>query len=223
MSEWRYYYKIDPEYNSRVGNNMLYTPTINGVEMCMHYDHTSEYQKASTRTDFTEELLGFFFERELEHLTKFQSYSWAPKLLHSDINERKIHIEFPGETLNDILYTGRILINEVPNYEEQIYNIIKDIYDAGYYKMSLYPHCFFVVDGKIKTFDFYACVSRSDPYLSKARLQGMMGNDSAKRFEEATEGDKVNFDIFFKRLLSTHVKWPNNLFPRIHERLYNEL
>lgn len=216
-----YYYKIDPEYNSRVGNNMLYTPTMNGGIMCIHYDHKSEYQKYKSRPDFTEELLDFFFKREVKYLNLFRDFSWAPKILNIDTANKKIYIEFPGETLNDIVYTpGRDIKKEVPDYKQQISNIIKDIFDAGYYKMSLYPHCFFVDNGTVRTYDFYACVDRSDPYLSKDRLKGMMGDDSAKRFEEATVGDMINFDYFFKRILSTHVKWPDNFFPEIYERLF---
>lgn len=221
MNDWPFYYKIDPEYNSRVGNNLLYTPRINIEKqvMCMDWDSKSEYQNYSQRPDFTEELVSFFYERELYYLDKFKEFTWCPKIL--DTKPNKIFIEFSGETLNDILYTeGRNIEVEVPDYEEQVYNIVKDIVDSGYYKMSLYPHCFFVQNGVLKTFDYYACIPSSDPYLEKHRLSGMMGKDSAGRFSEATNDNLINFEVFFKRLLSHHVKWPNNLFPRIYERIF---
>lgn len=218
----KHYYKIDPEYNSRVGNNMLYTPYIDGEKMCMHYDSKSEYQKYTQRPDFTDTLLTFFFHREVENLKVFKNYKWAPQVYDVNIDSKKILIEFPGETLNDIFYTeGRDIDKELPDWKEQLSDIIKDIHDRGYYKMSLYPHCFFISkEGVLKTIDFYACVSHEERYLPITTLNGMMGTDSQGRFKEAMVGSNVDFDYFFKRILTTHVKWPQDIFPQIYERIY---
>ena len=75
-SEWKCYYKIDPVHKSLGASNMLYTPLINptGDIMCMHYDISSPYQSHNIR--LTEELMDFFFEREVTHINIFKDYKW---------------------------------------------------------------------------------------------------------------------------------------------------
>jgi hypothetical protein len=176
-SGWGYYFKQDPVDKIRCPNNLLYTPLVNpeGTIMCMWYDETSEYQKENTR--LTKELVDFFFEREVFHLTKFQNYSWAPKILEIDLKNRKIFIEWNKETINDIVYTdGRDINKECPTWKEQLFNILKDILDAGYYKMAMYPHCFFIdKKGILKTFDFYACLLITDRYMEYSKISGILG------------------------------------------------
>lgn len=227
IERWDHYYKIDPEYNSRVGNNMLYTPYINKDRtiMCQSWDHTNPYQKPHKRPDFTEKLIDYFFVREVEHFTRYKNKSWCPEIYDIDFSKKRIYLEFPGETLNDVAYMeGRGLDVEIPNWREQVFDIIKDIYDNGYMKLSLYPHCFYVSKqtNRLKTFDFYPCISRKNPYIPITDFVGMIGNDSTGRFKEAIEGDNINFNYFFERILSTHVKWPTDPFPEFHKRLFGD-
>ena len=165
---WEYFYKVDYRGGHKVTTNMLYTPMTNSENtlMCMLWDETHPYQVENTR--LTKELVDFFFERELVHLTKFQEFDWAAKLIDIDRNERKIFIEFTGETFNDILSNpDRSLDLECPNWKEQIFKILQDIVSLGYYKMALYPHCFFLVNGQVKTFDFYSCIIKEERYIKK--------------------------------------------------------
>jgi hypothetical protein len=149
-----------------------------------------------------------------------QSYAWAPRLLSIDGN--KIYIEFNKETLNHILLTpGRSLDEECPNWKEQIFNIIKDIYDAGYYKVALYPHCFFLKDGIIKTIDFYSCVGIDERYIDRKNLEGMIGEQSHDRFNLATVGDRIDFKKFFEITMTEFLgnTWKDNPFPEFYKRL----
>jgi len=221
---WDYYLKQDPVDKIRCASNLLYTPLVNpeGTIMCMHYDETSEYQKENTR--LTKELVDFFFAREVQHIKLFQEYPWAPKILDIDLENRKVFIEWNKETLNDIVYTdGRDLNQECPTWKDQLFAILKDIVDSGHYKMALYPHCFFIDNnGKLKTFDFYSCISHEERYLEKSKIEGMLGQGSRTRFDEVTDNGLIDFEMFFKRTLSTHVKWPEDPFPEFYKRLFND-
>jgi len=225
ISSWEYYYKIDPIYKSLGASNMLYTPFVspNKDMMCMSWDINSPYQKNGDER-LTIELMEFFFEREVKHLDIFKDYPWAPKIYDIDISNMKIVIEWNNGTVNDILYgNGRDLDNDYPGWQEQMFCILKDIVDAGYYKMALYPHCFFFdQDNRMKTFDFYSCLSREERYLEKKKIAGMLGKQSAPRFDEATTDGIVDFEIFFKRTLSTHLKWPGDPLPAFYKRIFND-
>jgi len=100
--------------------------------------------------------------------------------------------------------------------------IIKDIVQAGYYKTSLYPHCYFIDEGVLRTFDFYGCVESGHPYIELDDIRGMIGETSGPRFLEATEGKLLNVEILFKRALQEYVKWPDNVLPKLYKELFDE-
>jgi hypothetical protein len=203
---------------------MLYTPLINkeGNVMCMHWDINSPYQKYNTKLN--SQLIDFFFEREIKFLNVFKEKSWAPEIYEIDTFNKKIFIEWNKETVNDIAYgENRNLDKEFPNWQEQLYNILEDIVKSGNYKMALYTHCFFFDKyKKLKTFDFYSCIGIKERYLEKKQIEGMLGNDSSLRFNEATTNGLIDFEIFFKRTLSTHLKWPGDPLPSFYRKIFNE-
>ena len=223
-SGWDYYFKIEPTSGNRCTSNMLYTPLINSdrTMMCMHWDENSPYQAQNTK--LTSQLIDFFFDREVKFLKVFKDNFWTPEIYDIDVTNKKIFIEWNKETLNDIAYEGtRSLDNEFPDWQSQLYLILEDIVKSKHYKMALYPHCFFFnKDNKLKTFDFYSCISHEERYLEKKKIEGMLGKDSVSRFEEATTNGLIDFEIFFKRTLSTHLKWPGDPLPNFYKRLFGE-
>lgn len=220
MNDWTYLYKMDYINRQDVTTNMLYTPMVSpdGSTLCMIWDDQNPYQAESK--NLTPDLMNFCFEREVKHLTIMQKFPWAPKLI--SIEGNRIYIEFNKETLNHILMTpGRSLDVECPDWKDQIFNIIKDIMNEGYYKVALYPHCFYVKDGIIKTIDFYSCVGIEERYIERQHLEGMIGVDSNDRFNMSTINDRVDFKQFFEITMTQHLgkNWKDNPFPEFYRRL----
>lgn len=217
MNSWNYLYKIDYHDFTLCKTNLLYTPTVNsdGSVMCIDYSHDPIYQK--NNSSIGNELLEFFFEKEVRYIKQFQGNSWAPKLI--DIQGTKIYIEFNVESLNNILLSNRKLDKELPNWKEQLLDIMLDIDALGYYKLALYPHSFFIgKDGNLKVLDFYTFVEKSNPMVPYEFIKGMVGNMSRHRFEEAMLGNYIDFSVFFDEALRTHLSdyWKeSNPFPDI--------
>lgn len=225
INDWNPYYKIDPTENRLVRSNMLYTPLINpeGNVFCMNWDTTHSYQlKHGPRPDFTPDLIDFFFEREVTHLKFFKDrYKWAPEVIDIDEKNKLIFFKWYGETCNNIVYSDRSLDQECPSWQPQLYFIINDIFNMGYYKVSLYPHCFYLDDDNLlHTFDFYGCMHRSNPFIEYDKIKGMVGPNSKERFDEAMTGDIVNVEVLFKRSLETYIKWPHSALNTIYNRIY---
>jgi len=220
---WKYLYKIVDGHPCTT--NLLYTPLVNDTQdiMCMLWDENSPYQENKR---LTADLVNFFFEREVKYLTAFQGRPWVPKLIDVDLTNRKIFIEWNRETLNTIIFTkGRDLSKECPTWKEQIFEILKDVLDSGYYKMALYPHCFFIdANRRIKSFDFYSVIERDNPFIERRLIEGMIGNHSTDRFNLSTDNGVINFETFFKITLTSHLKnsWPDNPFPDYYKRLIND-
>lgn len=228
IDNWKPFYKINPENDTLIETNLIYTPLVSpsGNTFCMSFDHTSSYQHEELaswlpeRPHYTKEMVKFFFEREVKYLTVFKDRSWAPRNISIDTEEQKIYFSWAGETCNQIIYGGGDINEACPDWQDQMFAIIKDIVDAGYYKTSLYPHCYFVDGGVLRTFDFYGCVESNYPYIKFDDIRGMIGETSAPRFVEAGEGELLNIKILFKRALQEYVKWPDDYLTEVYRRLY---
>jgi hypothetical protein len=191
----------------------------------MWFNETSDYLKGNK--NITKDLVDFFFQKELDNLQRFQKFDWCPKLLDVDTTQNKILIEFNKATINYPFVQGGYdrLTELCPDWQEQIFAILSDIKSTGYFKMSLYPHCFFLDKrNRIKPIDFYACLPHDDAKIPKSKIQGIIGNQSTKRFDDATKGDMVDFEVFFKITMESYLSntWgENNPFPEFYKRLYD--
>lgn len=227
MDNWNFLYKKNYEDGHNETTNMLYTPFTNDNKtvLCMSWDETSKYQQDQGRAPLTADLINFFFQRELRHLMLLQGNCWAPKILELDLENRKIFIEWNNESLNHILLSGRKLDDVCPDWREQIFKMLGDLKAEGFYKMALYPHCFFIGnDNKIKTIDFYSCVGIEERYIPLSKLQGMIGNQSTDRFVQSTVGDNVDFKKFIKITMEDALSktWKDNPFPEFYKILFKE-
>ena len=228
ISNWTCYYKHYHTDGNLCTSNVLYTPLVNpeGSVMCMLWDESHPYQKDNT--SLTKDLVNFFFEREVKYLTRFQQFPWAAKILDLDIPNRRIFIEWNKETVNNILYDklGRSLDHECPTWKTQMFEILSSIVKLEHYKLSLYPHCFFISkDGSLKAFDFYSTVDQEDRYIEKSKIQGMIGPQSSHRFDEVCTNGVLDLGMFFTNTLSTQLSiyWPDNPFPEFKKRLFDNV
>lgn len=218
---WHDYFKLD-ENGVECKTNLIYSPKISNQNdrYMMSFNHLDPYQADIEREDFTEELVEFFWNREKKYLNVFKDRSWAPQLINIVEDDRFITFNWPGESCNHIIYSGRHLEDYCSDWERQLSDIIEDIQDSGYYKVSLYPHCFYIEDGVLRTLDFYGCAESSDPYVDIVDIQGMIGKKSTHRFESATEGDRLNIETLYMEALEKYIEWPNDALKNVYRRLY---
>ena len=221
---WAFVYKLSNGYPS--STNILYTPTVNPAKdrLCLHFTVDSAVYMENSCVQRSSQLMEDFFQRELKYLTMFQGKSWCPKLYEVDYVERKILIEFNNETLNWPIYTeGRDLTTEFPNWEEDLYKVIEDLYNDGFVKASLYPHCFFYTkEGVLKTIDYYATLEQDNTLMHKDLIEPIIGVDSQERFIEVKQGDYYEMKDHFKNSLKTWVKWPGDPLPKFYDRIFNK-
>lgn len=213
LDSWTPYYKIDPIEKRLVRSNMLYTPLINpeGNIFCMNWDSKNEYQLKHGARDKFDTLINFFFDREIQNLEAIGVHKWSPEIVEIDLNRKQIFFKWYGETCNNIVYSDRDINVECNDWQEQLSNVITDIFNIGYYKPSLYPHCFYIDNtGILHTFDFYACIPKARPLVEFDLIKGMVGPNSITRFKEAMIDDKVNVEVLFKRALEHYIKWPGD-------------
>jgi hypothetical protein len=229
ITDWSPYYKINPDNGRLIESNLIYTPLVSpdGKTFCMNFDHTHPYQNEEVknylqdRPFYTKEMVKFYFDREVRYREIFRNSTWAPKVLSIDYDRQLIFFRWSGKTCNNIIYDGLGLDVECSDWRQQLSSIIKDIVTSGYYKITLYPHCFFVEDGILKVMDFYGCIEQSNPFINIEMVKGLIGKNSVNRFEEALHGTDLDIGFMFKRALTTFVKWPDDYLSTIYQDLYH--
>jgi hypothetical protein len=190
---------------------------------CMDWNPSNQYQTQHKEDRNLDELIDFFFPREVKYLTAFLKKSWAPEIIDIDYKNKQIFFKWYGETCNNIVYSNRSITSEYPSWSSQLKQVITEIYELGYYKMSLYPHCFFFDNqGTLKTFDFYSCTEHQSNLIPFDKIKGMIGPHSLERFNEALDRDYVDISILFKRGLNEYIKWPDDILKDLHRDLYGQ-
>lgn len=223
-NDWKYYYKID-SLQKQIPSNMLYSPKMNpsGDVLCIHYCLDNAYRNYDNYV--SEEVIDFFFKRELKFLLEFQNFEFTPKIIDYSESDRLIFIEWNTETLSQIVNdSSRSLDKECINWKEQLFDIINTLDSQGYFKLALYPNCFFIKDGKIKTIDYYSIISKSERYLDRNLIESIIGKEGAYRFDESTYNGKIDFKKFLDITVTKHLPryWPENPFPLFYSKINND-
>jgi len=225
-STWNYYHKLNPT-GTLWSSNMLYTPRINSEQtvMCAHYCTDLNYRPNDTNI-ISEELLDWFFKRDVKFLTELADLATTPKLYDVDHTTRRIFMEWNKETFSQILFTpGRNLDEEVPDWREQMKAFFISTKEREFWKLSLYPNCFFVSKGgQLKTIDNYAVVPYEERFIKRDLIEGIIGKDGAYRFNYSTdENGFIDFKKFFEITVTKHLQeksWGNTVFAELFQEVY---
>jgi hypothetical protein len=205
---------------------MLYSPRVNAEQnvMCMHYAADPVYRK--NEAPINDDLLQWFFEREVKFLNELSNLKTTPTVYDIDLQNRKIFIEWNKETLAQTLFTdGRNIDEELPDWKEQIRDFLIATKEHKFYKMAMYPHCFFKSkDNTLKTIDYYSVVPYSERFIERKIIEGIIGKDGAYRFDESTDNGLIDFKKFFEITVTRHLAmyWPNSPFGDIFKEIYND-
>jgi hypothetical protein len=228
LDTWNLYFKLSPE-GSRCMSQQTYEPLISkdGQTFCMNYAWDNQYQRLeSDRPLYTPEVTDFFFNNEIYYIEKFKNYRWAPEIIDIDYNKKRIFFKWYQEGCNDIIYSKRNLSDYCIDWQDQIKNAMLDAYNAGVYKLTMYPHCHFIDnDGNMRALDFYGCVPVNNPFIDSKFMDGIIHETAKFRLAETGGIDKdgrYNLEIMFKRSMGEHVVWGDYSMDYIYKEIFNE-
>ncbi len=224
MSNWSYYYKLDID-GTPTSSNLLYVPTVNPEQtvMCMHYTTDKTYRDDDQI--ISEELLQWFFEREVKFLNLLSELKTTPEVYDVDFKNRKVFIEWNKETLSQIIFDKtRNLDLELPDWKQQIKDFLHSTKNNKFYKMALYPHCFYISKNNcLKSIDYYSVVPYEERFIERKVIEGIIGKDGAYRFDESTDANGyIDFKQFFEITVTRHLTryWPSSIFADTFNELY---
>lgn len=157
MTNYKYYYNNVPEHGL-CRNNLIYTSLMSADKktFVQWYHNDSDYHKGMNEV-VDPKLMDMKFNREVKYLT-LMGKEYPNHVPAFEINEveRKIFLEVQG---NDFWEQSGCLeenySNVLPDWQEQMIEIFQAHKSLGLYKYSLHPSSYFIVNGKLKSFNYF--------------------------------------------------------------------
>lgn len=180
-----YYYNNVPG-KGLVRNNLIYTSLINKEKtiFCKWYHNDSDYHKGKNKVvDPT--VMDSKWERELKYLTFMaKNYpEYVPEILDIDLSQRKIFLKIQGNDLWQQHYDYNCEFKDlIPDWQEQLIEMFKIYKNNNFYKFSVHPSSYFIIDGKLKSINYFFCHSEEEQYLTINQIKSHI---SEERFDSA--------------------------------------
>jgi len=156
--DYSYYYNNVPG-SGLCRNNLIYTSLMsaNKKVFVQHYTTEGDYHKGQNQV-VDPKLMDDKFQREVKYLRMMEKIfpEFIPKILMIDNCERKIFLEVQGPDFWELAGCDQANFDKVlPDWQEQMLTIIEAHHAVCLYKYSMHPSSYFVVDGKLKSINYF--------------------------------------------------------------------
>lgn len=159
-----YYYNNVPG-KGKCRNNLIYTSLISKDKtvFCQWY-HNDEIYHGGHNQVVDPTLMDEKFEREVKFLRLMgKEYPQHVPVFSIDEQERKIYLEIQGPDIWELAgCTGKEYSSVLPDWKEQMLEIIQAHKDLGIYKYSMHPSSYFLIDGKLKSINYFFTYSEGE-------------------------------------------------------------
>jgi len=179
-AEFEYYYNDVPG-KGLCRNNLIYTSLINKSKtvFCQHYTNDTDYHKGQNQVVDTA-LMEEKWLREVNYFTQMRNTfpDLVPTITNIDLAQRKMFFKIQGvdfwqQTLDNNCSYDDVL----PNWREQMLDIFKAHQALGIYKYSLHPSSYFIVDGKLKSINYFFCYNSTSAPISLRSVMSHISED----------------------------------------------
>jgi hypothetical protein len=169
MTEFEYYYNNVPGHGL-CRNNLIYTSLISKDKktFIQWYHNDAEYHKGQNQVVDPAKMEEKWL-REVNFITQMRNAfpDLIPKILKIDLAFRKMYLEIDGPDFWELAGCDHNNFDKVlPDWQEQMIEIIKAHKTLGIYKYSMHPSSYFVVGGKLKSINYFFAYKNFEPNFS---------------------------------------------------------
>jgi hypothetical protein len=180
-------------------NNLIYTSLISKDKktFCQWYYNDPQYHGGKNKV-VDPDLMEEKWNRELYFLDLM--YNKRPNLIPNiqdiDYKNKKIFLEIDGVDFWERSNPIEQRYNDVlVNWQDEMLGIIKAHKELGFYKISMHPSSYFVIDGKLKSINYFFCYKFEEKTLKFEDVFSHISDDRlAKLYPIMKE-----FDIDYKK------------------------
>jgi len=109
------------------------------------------------------------WRREMHYLSNMAWHNpdMVPKIVEINVPERKIYLEIDGPDFWEQAGCDQANYDKVlPDWQDQMIEIIKAHKERGWHKYSMHPSSYFVVDGRLKSINYFFTYRDTEPNIS---------------------------------------------------------
>jgi hypothetical protein len=140
-------------------NNLIYTSLISDDKktFVQWYHNDSEYHAGKNQVVDPAKMEEKWL-REINYITQMRNVypDLVPTIINIDLASRKLYLEIDGPDFWQQSLDGNCTFDEVlPDWQDQMLNIIKAHRSLGLWKYSMHPSSYFIVGGKLKSINYF--------------------------------------------------------------------
>ena len=160
------YYWNDIPGEGKCRNNLIYTSLMREDRQlfCQWFYNDAVYHKGQNEV-LDPALMTEKWNREVKYsqLMAEEYPQHVPNIFKVDAQEQKLYLSVDGiDFWNRANCTVANYDSVLPDWREQMLEILQAYKDVGLYKYSLHPSSYFIVDGKLKSFNHFFCYHESE-------------------------------------------------------------
>jgi len=166
---YSYYYNNVPG-QGLCRNNLIYTSLINDnkTKFVQWYCNDSEYHMGQNEV-VNPSLMNAKWEREINMLNYVYNSGYGRYLpiYTVDYNNKKIYLDIQDVDFWELAGCSKENYNTVlPDWKKQMLDIIEMHKTIGLFKFSLHPSSYFIVDGKLKSINYFFSYRKVEPKIT---------------------------------------------------------
>lgn len=191
-----YYYNRTPELG-QVRNNLIYTSLISEDKktFVQWYNNDTEYHKGQNQV-VDPALMDAKWDREMHFLHNMAHHNpdMVPKILEVDVPNRKIYLAIDGVDLWQRSLDGNCGFDQVlPDWQDQMCAIVQAHKARGWYKFSMHPSSYFIVDGQLKSINYFFTYHKDEDLVNIADHQSHLSDTRQKEMRKHTESNGISW------------------------------
>lgn len=198
MTDYEYYYNNVPGHGL-CRNNLIYTSLISKDRktFVQWYHNDTEYHRGQNQVVDPQHMQAKWL-REVNYLTQMRNAypDLIPNIQKIDLEQRKLYLDIDGPDFWE--RAGCQLENYdsvLPDWQEQMLEIIKAHKSLGLYKYSMHPSSYFVIDGRLKSINYFFCYRKTEPYFSIKDVESHIYSTRQEEMRKHIAGLGIEWDV----------------------------
>ena len=197
MPKFEYYYNNVPG-KGLCRNNLIYTSLISLDKkiFCQWYQNDTDYHKDQNQI-VDPNLMEEKWNKEIQFLDiMVKNYpEHVPEIIDIDHKNKKIFLNIDGVDFWQAADPIRQDYDSIlTNWREQMLEIIQSHKKLGIYKYSMHPSSYFVVDGKLKSINYFFCYTDNMPLISLKSVLSHISEDRQKDLFPKMKASGINLE-----------------------------
>lgn len=193
---YQYYYNNVPE-KGLCRNNLIYTSLIDNEKkfFCQWYYNDIGYHGGHNQV-VDPKLMDEKFEREVKFLLLMsKEYPQHVPQFSIDYSEKKVYLRIDGPDMWELAgCIGTDYSEVLPDWDTQMLEIIQAHKDIGITKYSLHPSSYFIVDGKLKSMNYFFTYDKTDAKISLRSVMSHISEDRQADLFPKMKSAGINID-----------------------------